>query len=41
MFFVIKETKETILNFPEGTVKVLSIYFVLIWMTLHFKRKID
>ena len=30
MFFVIKETKETILNFPEGTVKVLSIYFVLI-----------
>ena len=30
MFFVIEETKETILKFPEGTVEVLWIYFVLI-----------
>ena len=30
IFFVIKEAKETVLNFTKGTVKVLWFYFVLI-----------
>ena len=30
MFFIIKETKETILDFLQGTAKVLKFYFVLI-----------
>ena len=29
MFFNIEEAKETVLNFPKGTVKVLWFYFVL------------
>ena len=29
-FFIIEEAKETILDFSQGTVKVLSFYFVLI-----------
>ena len=29
MFFIIEEAKETILNFSEGSVKVLGIYFLL------------
>ena len=28
-FFIIKEAKETILDFSQGTVKVLWIYFTL------------
>ena len=31
MFFTIKETKETILDFSQATVKVLWLYFTLIW----------
>ena len=30
MFFIIEEAKETIIDFPKGTVKVLWFYFVLI-----------
>ena len=30
MFFIIKKAKETILDLPQGTVKVLWIYFTLI-----------
>ena len=30
MFFIIKETKETVLDFPQDTVKVLWIYFTII-----------
>ena len=30
MYFIIEETKETILDFLQGTVKVLWIYFTLI-----------
>ena len=30
MFFVIEEAKETVLDLPKGTVKVLWFYFVLI-----------
>ena len=30
MFFIIEEAKEIILDFPQGTVKVLQFYFVLI-----------
>ena len=30
MIFIIQEAKETILDFSQGTVKVLSFYFVLI-----------
>ena len=30
MFVIIEEAKETILDFPKGTVKVLRIYFTLI-----------
>ena len=30
MFFIIEETKETILDFSQGTVKLLWIYFTLI-----------
>ena len=30
MFPIIEEVKETILDFPNGTVKVLWFYFVLI-----------
>ena len=30
MFFIIEEAKQTILDFLQGTVKVLSFYFVLI-----------
>ena len=29
MFFIIEEEKETILDFSQGTVKVLEVYFVL------------
>ena len=29
-FFITKETKETVLDFSKGTVKVLLFYFVLI-----------
>ena len=28
MFFIIEEVKETILDFSQGTVSVLSFYFV-------------
>ena len=31
MFFIIEESKETILHFSKGTVKVLWFYFVLTW----------
>ena len=31
MYFIIEETKETILDFLRGTVRVLFFYFVLIW----------
>ena len=31
MYFIIEETKETILDFLQGTVGVLFFYFVLIW----------
>ena len=31
MFFIIEEAKETILDFSQETVRVLSIYFSLIW----------
>ena len=31
MFFIIEEAKETILDFSQGTVKVMWIYFTLIW----------
>ena len=30
MFFITEETKETILNFPQGIVRVFQIYFALI-----------
>ena len=30
IFFIIEEVKETILDFSQGTVKVLKFYFVLI-----------
>ena len=30
MFFIIEEAKERILDFPKGTIKVLSFYLVLI-----------
>ena len=30
MFLIIEETKETVLYFSKGTVKVLWFYFVLI-----------
>ena len=30
MFFTIEEAKETVLDFSQGTVKVLWIYFTLI-----------
>ena len=30
MFFIIEEAKETVLDFSEGTVKVLCFNFVLI-----------
>ena len=30
MFFIIEEAKETILDFSQGTVKVLWIYFTLL-----------
>ena len=30
MFFIIEEAEETILDFLQGIVKVLSIYFTLI-----------
>ena len=30
MFFIIEETKEAVLDFSKGTVKVLSFYFVLV-----------
>ena len=30
MFFIIEEVKETILDFSQGTVRVLQIYFALI-----------
>ena len=30
MYFIIEETKETILDFLRGTVRVLFFYFVLI-----------
>ena len=30
MFFIIEEAKETILDFSQGTVRVLKIYFTLI-----------
>ena len=30
MFFIIEEAKETILDFSQGTIKVLRIYFTLI-----------
>ena len=30
MFFIIEEAKETVLDFSQGTVKVLQLYFVLI-----------
>ena len=30
MFFIIEETKETIFDFSQGTVKLLQFYFVLI-----------
>ena len=30
MFFIIEEAKETILDFSQGTVKALYLYFVLI-----------
>ena len=29
MFLIIEETKETVLGFSQGTVKVLPIYFTL------------
>ena len=28
MFFIVEEAKETILNFLQGTVKVLYFYFI-------------
>ena len=31
MFLIIEEAKETILDFSQGTMKVLYIYFTLIW----------
>ena len=31
IFFIIEKAKETILDFSHGTVKVLLIYFTLIW----------
>ena len=31
MFFIIEEANETILYFSQGTLKVLWIYFTLIW----------
>ena len=31
MFFFIEEAKETVLDFLKGTVKVLLLYFVLIY----------
>ena len=31
MFLIIEEAKETILDFSQGTMKVLHIYFTLIW----------
>ena len=31
MFFIIEEANETILDFSQGTLKVLWIYFTLIW----------
>ena len=30
MYFIIEEAKKTILDFFQGTVKVLKLYFVLI-----------
>ena len=30
IFFIIEEVKETILDFSQGTVKVLKFYFVLV-----------
>ena len=30
MFFIIEEAKQTVLDFSQGTVKVLWIYFTLI-----------
>ena len=30
IFFIIEEVKETILDFSQGTVKVLKFYFILI-----------
>ena len=29
MFLIIEETKETVLDFSQGTVEVLQFYFVL------------
>ena len=31
MFLIIKDAKETILDFSQGTTKVLQICFTLIW----------
>ena len=31
MFFILEETKEAILDFSQGTVRVLWIYFALLW----------
>ena len=31
MFLITEEAKETILDFSQGTMKVLYIYFTLIW----------
>ena len=30
MFFILEEAKETVLDFSQGTVRVLQFYFVLI-----------
>ena len=31
MFFIIEEMKESIIDFSQGTIKVLWLYFTLIW----------
>ena len=35
IFFIIEEANETVLVFPNGTVKVLQFYFAKIKMTQH------
>ena len=37
IFFIIEKAKETILDFPQGTVKVLRIYFTLIYRIYQYK----